>query len=137
MAQGGKAGPNSTLASVNALRPSVCTGKLVFQTLLFAAALLLCCYFALDQDLNVFGYGLPGGVKMLGKAVGRHGLQGEQADDGAAGRIGYSLKNISSHIFNWQLFGCKYKCNFSVAQEFLKIIWGKGNSRAVKKKICN
>ena len=81
---------------------------------------------ALCQYAQVFGHRLPACVKVFGNGIGGHCLKCDQYKDRPSGRVGNSLKNVSSHSlvnFESQLFGCKYMCNYSVAQIFLKKIF--------------
>jgi len=71
-----------------------------FELVIHFAALVFFLYqIALGQDAKVFGHGLPGGVEMFSDGVRGHGLDGDQGDDGATGRVGNGLENISSHLW--------------------------------------
>jgi len=85
------------------------------------AGLLLVKHLALGEYFNVFGYGLPAAVEVFGKGIWGHGVQGQQRQDGPARGVGNSLEYVSS-CHNLQPFSCKYKCNRSVAQIYLKKI---------------
>jgi len=62
---------------------------------------------ALGQDLDVFGDRLAGGVEVIGDRAGRHGVQGDQNQDGSPGWIGNGLKYVSAGFHFMQLFDCK------------------------------
>ena len=54
--------------------------------------------FAFGQYSQVFGYCLARRVKMFGKRVWRHCLQGKQSYNCSSCRVGDGLENISSHF---------------------------------------
>lgn len=91
----------------------------------FAALLLLFKQFALGKDLDMFGNGLSGRVKMLSYSPWCHCLESHQGDNGPACWISYGLKYISSqfHTFNMQLSDCKYICSHLTAQAFLNFFF--------------
>ena len=75
--------------------------------------------FAFGQYSQMFGYCLPRRVKMLGKCVWRHCLQGKQSYNCSSCRVGDGLENISSHFLPSQFMkpiGCKCMRNCSVSQ---------------------
>jgi hypothetical protein len=62
----------------------------------FPAILLLIQQLTLAEDLQVFGNGGPGGVKLGRDGPGRHGLRRHQQQDRPPGRVGEGLKYVSS-----------------------------------------
>jgi hypothetical protein len=82
--------------------------------------LFLCYKLAFRQYSQVFGNGLPRRVKMLGERIWRHSLQGDQGYNCPSRRVGYGLKNVSSHDLYeiMQQNGCGCKRNCSVSQFF-------------------
>src|SRR5215468_6712564 len=63
----------------------------------FSSLLFLCNQFAFRQYPQMLGNGLSRGVKMLGDRVGGHCLERYQRNDRPPRRVGYGLKNVSSH----------------------------------------
>ena len=51
---------------------------------------------AIDQDLNMQRYGLPGYLKFFGNGIYVMRFRGDHLDDRPPGGVGYSLVNISS-----------------------------------------
>lgn len=78
-----------------------------FQRVIDLPALLRGMYkTTFAKDLQVFGYRLPGAVKVFRNSIGRHGLEGNEGDNSAPCGVCNRLEYVSSH---------KYKSNRSVA----------------------
>lgn len=67
------------------------------------------------QDAQVFGNGLTAYVKVLGHRSRSDASQCDQSDQCATRRIGYGLKNVSSHhvvALNVKPISCQYNATF-------------------------
>jgi len=81
--------------------------------------------FAFGEDLDMFRYGLAGGIEVFGNGVGCHCLGGQQDEDASAGGVCYGVEDIAVHkILNLQLFVCKFMCKKLVAKIFFWIFFG-------------
>jgi len=81
--------------------------------------------FAFGEDLDMFRYGLAGGIEVFGNGVGCHCLGGQQDEDASAGGVCYGVEDIAVHkILNLQLFVCKFMCKKLVAKIFFGFFFG-------------
>jgi len=78
----------------------------------------------INQDLNMQRYCLPGYIKFLGYSIYVMRFGGNHINDRPAGRVGYSLVNVSSRFHIMQVSACKYICKYLLAQVFLKLFFG-------------
>jgi hypothetical protein len=76
---------------------------------------------AIDQDLNVQRYGLPGYLKFFGNGIYVMWLRGDHIDDRPPGGVGNSLVNVSSSFHVMQVSACKYICKYLLAQVFINV----------------
>ena len=76
---------------------------------------------AFCEDLHMKRNRLTGGIEFFRQGIYIQRLIGQKTNDRPSCWIGYGLKYIPSRLHNMQVFDCKYKRKYSLAQIYLYI----------------